>query len=119
MSDTKLPDWQRVDANNLAAAAARQSAEKIQFSPLGKAVLVEMRSPSALITLAGDSGKRAFILEMGPTAAEKSGLKVGDEVGLHPDRRFLKLEALFGDPGRDKYLCADWESDILLKVSRA
>jgi hypothetical protein len=110
-----LPDWQKADAAQLAEALTRRSAEQIQFKPLGKAVLVEMRSPSSLITLAGDGGKRAFILETGPKVEE---LAVGDEVALHPDRRYLKLEAVFGDPGKDKYLCADYESDIIVVVKR-
>lgn len=113
MSD--LPEWQRKDAAQLAEALTRKPAEKLEFKPIGKAVLVEMRSPSSLITLAGDTGKRAFILEMGPKV---EGLAVGDEVGLHPDRRYLKLEAVFGDAGKDKYLCADYETDVIVVVKR-
>ncbi len=118
MSDEQNPAWQRADAKVLAEALTRKPAEQVQYTPLGTAVLIEMRSPSSLISLAGDSGKRAFVLEMGSVAAEKSGLAVGDEVGLHPDGRYLKLEAVFGDTGRDKYLCSNWERDIIVKVKR-
>jgi hypothetical protein len=113
MSD--LPEWQKADAAQLAEALTRRGAEQIQFKPLGKAVLVEMRSPSSLITLAGDSGKRAFVLDTGPKV---EGLALGDEVGLHPDRRYLKLEVVFGDPGKDKFLCSDYETDIIVVVKR-
>lgn len=113
MSD--LPEWQRGDAAVLADALTRRSAEVIHYKPLHKAVLVEMRSPSSLITLAGDSGKRAFVLDIGPKV---EGLAVGDEVGLHPDGRFLKLEVIFGDTGKDKFLCGDYERDIIVVVKR-
>jgi hypothetical protein len=85
-------------------------------TPLGRSVLLEFRSPSSLITLAGNTGKRATVKALGPKAAEKSGLVVGDEVFVNPDARCLKVEAFYPE-AVDEYLCLDY-AQLVMKVVR-
>jgi hypothetical protein len=111
-------DWLKLQAAAIAENASRDAAKesKTRRIPMGRAVLLEFRSPSKILTLTSNSDKRAYVLALGPEAEAQSGLAVGDEVLINPESRCLKVGMICAD-AVDEYLCGDY-NQIVLKVER-